>query len=133
MESKLEGLRNRNNIMTEKIDKMKEQRIKAKKEADIKELEMLSERVKQDKERKAKLRADKDKLFNEKDMVLMQQMQSQQQGLHKLIQEFRESNADKLIRENSELQDRLARLELEEREFKKDEDAGYYTMPVPGK
>ena len=46
-------------------------------------------------------------------MILMQSMQNQQKGLQKLIQEFRESNADKLLEENQQLQDRLANLEME--------------------
>ena len=59
----------------------------------------------------------------------MQQMQSQQKELHKLIQEFRESNADKLIEENQQLQDRLYKLEVDEKDYNKD-DIGYHTMPV---
>ena len=61
-------------------------------------------------------------------MALMQQMQMQQKGLHKLIQEFRENNADKLLGENQELQDRLFKLEMEDRSIN---DRGYMTMPEP--
>lgn len=81
-----------------------------------------------DKERRAELQAKKDKIFSEDDMALMQQMQHQQKGLHKLIQEFRENNADKLLDENKQLQDRLFRLEMEDRSIN---DKGYMTMPEP--
>ena len=85
-----------------------------------------------DKQRKAELRAQKDKVFDEKDMIIMKQMQNQQMGLQKLIQEFRENNADKLIDENKQLYDRLADLEVEEHKSKKREyeDVGYSTMPT---
>mmetsp|Transcript_13835 Transcript_13835/g.16051 ORF Transcript_13835/g.16051 Transcript_13835/m.16051 type:complete len:89 (+) Transcript_13835:159-425(+) len=62
-------------------------------------------------------------------MILMQQMQAQQKGLHKLIQEFRDSNADKLLEENQQLQDRLYQLELDEKQINQ-EDMGYHTMPI---
>jgi isopropylmalate/homocitrate/citramalate synthase len=69
-------------------------------------------------------------VFNEKDMVIMKQMQQQQMGLQKLIQEFRSNNADKLLEENKQLNDRLYRLEIEDRDIKNREieDMGYYTM-----
>ena len=50
-----------------------------------------------------------------------------QKGLQKLIHEFRESNADQLIEENRQLQERLSRLELEDRSL---HEKGYQTMPV---
>jgi hypothetical protein len=114
-------------LIAEKIGKLKEQRAKEENEAELQRLALLNEKIKRDKERKAQLRAEKEKIFSEKDMVLMQQMQNQQKGLQKLIQEFRETNADKLIEENRELQDRLSRLELEDRSL---HDKGYQTMPV---
>jgi hypothetical protein len=80
-----------------------------------------------DKERRDEIQAQKDKIFTEKDMDLMQQMQSQQNGLQKLIQEFRVSNADKLLEENQQLQDRLERLEVEDRSL---HDNEHMNMPV---
>lgn len=68
------------------------------------------------------------KMFTENDMVLMQKMQMQHKGLQHLIQEFRESNADKLLGENQQLQDRLYQLELEDRTIN---DKGYMSMPTP--
>ena len=62
-------------------------------------------------------------------LVMMEQMQEQQGALHKLIQEHRENNADKLMQENSELQQRLLMLELDEMKFQK-ESEGYSTMPL---
>lgn len=49
--------------------------------------------------------------------MLMKQMQDQQKGLQRLIQEFRDNNAEKLIQENYELQDRLYKLELDEQDM----------------
>jgi len=128
METKLEGLKKRNSLINEKIEKAKEARMKQANENEIKKLELLKEKIKRDKERRAELQAKKDKIFSEDDMALMQQMQLQQKGLHKLIQEFRESNADKLLDENQQLQDRLYRLEMEDRSIN---DRGYMTMPEP--
>ena len=52
----------------------------------------------------------------------------QQKGLQTLIQEFRESNADKLLGENQQLQERLYQLEMEDRSL---HDKGYMSMPTP--
>ena len=58
-------------------------------------------------------------------------MQDQQKGLQSLIQEFRENNADKLMNENYQLQDRLYKLEMDEQQFQA-ENEGYTTMPLAG-
>lgn len=115
--------------MADKLDQIKAERLKAHKDNEIKKLELINEQLKKDAERKAELKAQKEKIFSEKDMILMQQMQGQQKELHKLIQEFRESNADKLIEENQQLQDRLYKLEVDQKDYDKD-DVGYYTMPA---
>lgn len=56
-------------------------------------------------------------MFNEKDMNLMTHMQEHQKDLNNLIETFREDNANGLIDENHQLQDRLQKLELQSKKY----------------
>ena len=91
------------------------------KQNEIKKMELLKEAIIDARKKKQEKQEEKDKIFSTKDLTLMQQLQSQQKQLNSLIENFWEEVALDLLGENNQLQDRLLRLEMDERAMERED------------
>lgn len=91
------------------------------KQNEIKKMELLKEAIIDARKKKQEKQEEKDKIFSTKDLTLMQQLQSQQKQLNSLIENFWEEVALDLLSENNQLQDRLLRLEMDERAMERED------------